>query len=157
MTIYGYLLLMLFILSNLGVEGNYSINSVIQYLQETGYYDLFQAIKIEFGDDVAIGICILLIPSYDCQTIIKVYMTETSHIYRALRQLQPVSDINKEISIIEDPQEFKLMLQKEIKINKKVEPIIDLILFRHYNILLRNLGPKEIMNFFKKVNRMEVE
>ena len=159
MKIFGYLLLMLFFLSNPGVECSFSINEILDYLQETGYYNIFQAVKMHFGDDVAINICYLLIPSYDCETIIKVYMTGKYSInlpYRVLGQLEPSRNEEEDYQIISDPIEYKKELSKEIKINKEVEPLIDLILF-YYDILLRNLDPKDINIFFKKVNKIEIK
>ena len=52
-----YLFYMMLLLSNIEVlRGSYSIDSLLDYLQEKGFYDLIQSVKIYFGDDVAIDI-----------------------------------------------------------------------------------------------------
>ena len=38
-------------------QSHFSINELLDYLQETGYYDIIQQIKYFYGDDVAICLC----------------------------------------------------------------------------------------------------
>ena len=66
------LLFMMFIISN--INGDYSIDNFLNYLQESGYYDLFQEVKYSLGDDIAITLCKELVNSNDCEIVIKVYM-----------------------------------------------------------------------------------
>ena len=48
-----FLFALLFI-SFSNIKGGYSIDYALNYLQENGYYDIIQQIKIYLGDDVAI-------------------------------------------------------------------------------------------------------
>ena len=149
---YGYLLLLLFILPNIDVVwGSFSIDEILNYLQETGYYDLLQAIKIEFGNDVAIDVCEALIQSSDCKTIITIYMTDK---YRLLEEIEKFGN-----AFIENPIIYRLKLEKEkIIINGKVWPVVDLILFQFYDVLKRNMDkqPKKMDDFFRRINRLKI-
>ena len=73
-----YMFYMILILSNTNTEvlrGDYSIDALLDYLQETGYYDIIQSIKIYFGDDVAIDVCKEFVQTNHCETVVRVYMT----------------------------------------------------------------------------------
>ena len=73
-----YLFCMILILSNIEVQGTtFSIGALLDYLQETGYYEIIQAIKNSFGDDIAIDVCKELTNSNDCEEIVRVYMVFT--------------------------------------------------------------------------------
>ena len=73
-----YLFYMMLLLSNIEVlKGDYSIDTFLNYLQEKGYYDLIQAVKTYFGDDVAISVCQELVQSNDCETVVRIYMTNS--------------------------------------------------------------------------------
>ena len=67
------LLLLPFIIFNVRLS-NYSINDFLTYLERTGYYKVFLAIKIEFGSDYAIEACNEFIHSPDCDIAVNVYM-----------------------------------------------------------------------------------
>ena len=58
MKTFEYLFLIIFILSNAGVKsGSYSIDTLLDYLQEKEYYEIIYQIKLIFGDDIAISVC----------------------------------------------------------------------------------------------------
>ena len=68
-----YLFYMMLLLSNIEVQGgDYSIDVFLDYLQQKGFYDIIQAVKIYFGDDIAIDVCKELAPTIDCETVVRV-------------------------------------------------------------------------------------
>ena len=52
----------------------YSINKFIEYLEETGYYEVISNIKSVLGDDMAIDVCKEFVKSNDCEVVIRTYM-----------------------------------------------------------------------------------
>ena len=39
------------------VKGDFSINPLLDYLQESGYYQILAQIKYHIGEDLAIDVC----------------------------------------------------------------------------------------------------
>ena len=68
-----FLFLILTTISN--IKGDYSIASLLNYLQEKGLYDLLVEIKSYFGTDVSINFCEQLVKNGDCDTIVRVYIS----------------------------------------------------------------------------------
>ena len=68
-----FLFLILTTISN--IKGDYSINTLLNYLREKGLYDLLVEVKSYFGVDVSISFCKELVKSYDCETIVRVYIS----------------------------------------------------------------------------------
>ena len=68
-----FLFLILTTISN--IKGDYSIASLLNYLQEKGLYDLLVEIKSYFGADVSISFCKQLVKAGDCDTIVRVYIS----------------------------------------------------------------------------------
>ena len=68
-----FLFLILTTISN--IKGDYSIEAFLNYLQEKGLYDLLVEVKSYFGVDVSIEFCKELIKSYECETVIRVYIS----------------------------------------------------------------------------------
>ena len=66
--------LLLILLIQLSVQTDYSIYSILNYLQEKGYYDIIAQVKYHYGDDVAIDLCKGIIPSIDCKEMVRVYI-----------------------------------------------------------------------------------
>ena len=68
------LLLLPLIIFNLDLS-NYSINSFLDYLQETGLYEVIRNVKMLLGDDVAVEFCKEFVKSNDCKTVVIIYMS----------------------------------------------------------------------------------
>ena len=68
-----FLFLILTTISN--IKGDYSINTLLNYLQEKGLYELLVEIKSYFGVDVSISFCKQLIETGDCDTVVRVYIS----------------------------------------------------------------------------------
>ena len=69
------LLLLPLIIFNLDLS-NYSINSFLDYLQETGLYEVIRNVKMLLGDDVAVEFCKEFVKSNDCKTVVIIYMSD---------------------------------------------------------------------------------
>ena len=68
------LLLTLLIATKEDVNG-YTINPFIEYLQETGYYEVISDVKCQITTDVAIEVCEILTESPHCEEVVRVFMT----------------------------------------------------------------------------------
>ena len=62
-----------FIIFNIDLR--YSITVFIDYLQNTGYYELIENIKHILGDDIAIEFCKDILGSKECEEAVRVYMS----------------------------------------------------------------------------------
>ena len=67
-----YLFYMILLLSNVEVKGgDYSIDTFLDFLQEKGYYDIIQSVKVYFGDDIAIDVCKEFVKSNHCEEVVR--------------------------------------------------------------------------------------
>ena len=66
------LFLLNFIVINTKVE--YSINNLLNYLQENSLYEILVEVKTYFGNDVAISLCKDFVPTNHCEDVVKVYI-----------------------------------------------------------------------------------
>ena len=134
-----YLLFIVFILSNVGVKGNYSISTLLNYLQEKQYYDIIFQIKLSFGDDVAISVCRSFIATFQCEEVVKVYMIR--HGTRG----------EDEICI---PIEEKLSSESMIIYSKFVFPSykkdLAICILYNYDILIQTMNENEITELIEK-------
>ena len=96
-----FILLPLILLNDLD---NYSINSLLNYLQVNGYYEVIEKIKKEYGDDIAIEFCKEFIQSRDCEEIVKVYIPQA--INRRIRNDPGSSNKIEENSEIKNEELF---------------------------------------------------
>ena len=90
-------------------NGSYSIKEFLDYLQETGLWDVILNTKYFYCEDVAIDICKVLTRSSDCEIVVRVYMTEPSQNNCPNNPLQTM----KKILIIRD-REIKKRLTDEV-------------------------------------------
>ena len=142
-----YLFYMMLLLSNIGVlKGDYSIDSFLDYLQEKGYYDIIQSVKIYFGDDVAIDICKKLAPTIDCITVVRVYMdgSSPSDGKQKYKKAAP-NDPPIYQQILED-------LKNEFNMNEEMYQLIEVIL-SFYDNLLKNMNEEDIIKFIESIIR----
>ena len=138
---------MMLLLSNIGVlRGDYSINPFLDYLQEKGYYDIIQSVKIYFGDDIAIDICKELAPTIDCETVVRVYMTgenESGSEGNKRIKRPPPNDTQTYQQILED-------LKNKYNMSEEMYHLIEIIL-SFYDNLLNNMNREEIIEFIEKI------
>ena len=131
-----YLFYMILILSNIGVlRGDFSIAPFLNYLQETGYYDIILSVKLYFGDDVAIDVCKELVQSKDCEIMVKVYITGDKI---------PIPSI--------DIQIYKQILEylEKYDITDEMRDLI-IVILSFYDSLIKNMNKEEIIDFIKRI------
>ena len=138
------------LLSNIEVlRGSFSITPLLDYLQESGYYDLIQEIKNVFGDDVAIDICKELTNSNDCEIVVRTYMITTA-------PPNPYNDGEEPHYIpayISPEVEEKILEYIKTYYPSKYEKMKDLILLilSYYYNLIKNMNDQEIIDFIKRI------
>ena len=72
------ILVLSILLFNFTDSNEYSIDEALNYLQSTGLYEVLVQVKYYFGNDVAISLCKEFVLSYDCEQIIKTYISSPS-------------------------------------------------------------------------------
>ena len=144
-----YLFCMILLLSNIEVlRGDYSIDTLLDYLQEKGYYDIIQSVKIYFGDDVAIDVCREMVQNNHCEAVVRVYMIDQT----------PARDMNGNgpkyapIHIKPEPyvKIFKVIKKKYENIDENFENLILLIL-SYYSTLIEGMSDREIYDFIEAI------
>ena len=134
-----YLLFIVSILSIVGVKGNYSIDTLLNFLQHKGYYDIIFQIKLSFGDDVAISVCRSFIATFQCEEVVRVYMIR--HGARG----------EDEICI---PIEEKLSPESKTIYSKFVFPsdkkALAICILYNYDILIQTMNENEITELIEK-------
>ena len=144
------LLSMLFIISF--VNGTYSIDVFLEYLQNEGYYDLLLEIKNSLGDDVAIYMCKELVKSDDCDIVVKVYMTSSDRKRINPTTLEPIDiDDEEEKTLLENLiNRIKLSLMFFKEKYEKFLTLMD-ILLRYYDVLMKTYdNVLERLEFIRK-------
>ena len=118
------LLLSLIILkANSQNNNNYSIDSFLDYLQESGYYEVIFGIKLSYGNDYAIGFCKTYVAmTSDCELVVVIYM---------IIRIRARADI-KEIDV---KPSSNSTVQDEIK---KIDEMMNYIKQTYLDILLKN-------------------
>ena len=148
-----YLFCMILILSNIEVQGStYSIQTFLDYLQGTGYYEIIQAIKNAFGDDIAIDVCKELTKSNDCEEVVRIYMVFKPDIIdqddngggnNETQYLPPIYIVN--VSEIIRYFEENCLIKTEVK-RKLIK-----FLLRYYFILIKEMKvDQELIRFIQR-------
>ena len=140
-----FLLLPLIILkTNSQINNDYSIDSFLDYLQNSGYYEVILGIKLLYGNDYAISFCKTYVAmTSDCELVVVIYMiirtaTPVKPSYTLQEENDKIDEIvnyikqtfldillknnNNDINEVNDKLEiFKNTLIKEFKKNKSEE------------------------------------
>ena len=95
------------------VKSGYSINEFINYLQETGYYEIIMQIKHYYNADIAISFCKEIIKNSDCDLIVRIYIP-----YRSRGQNEEIIPLE---SIIFYPDYYDLYKGREQEIIKWIQ------------------------------------
>ena len=138
------LMFILLIISNINGKEDYSINGFIEYLQSIGIYDILQLVKYYFGDDIDISVCedLPITNSNQCETLVRLYLTNSEYVNIALRYLQDMDfDVNGENEDIEQMfQEIENIIEEmnlEQELKKKVNILLDI--FKGHSTPLYNI------------------
>lgn len=129
-------------------QSSYSIDTLINYLQESGYYDIIQQIKLIYGDDVAISFCQELVDTGDCRTVVKIYMTPNINV-------SPRDDKELDKLIKDLPTDFVEDLKRLLDKYKyeEIEDFIKVILI-HYYSLNKLIPNKQLLILIEKMIRL---
>ena len=158
MKAFGYLLFIAFILSN--VKSDYSINILLDFLQEKGYYNIIQHVKIIFGDNIAISVCKSFIETIHCEEVVRVYMIGSPSKAPTRRDpseedLIPEEDLFPKEDLI--PGEEDLIpeaknILKKARVLPQDKPLIIVILY-NYDYLIQNMSEEEILKLIHRILR----
>ena len=144
MKTFEYLLFIIFILSNAGVNASsYSIDTLLDYLQEKEYYEIIYQVKLAFGDDIAISVCKSLIATNQCEEVVRVYMDNDSSRSRARRAPRNI------------PKEEDLCPEGKSILSKVIIPPIKrnliICVLNYYDILIQNMNEDEIIQLVERI------
>ena len=135
MKLFSFLLALAIIIN---IKCDYSIDSLLDYLQEKGLYDIIVEIKVYFGNDVAIDVCKSFVETNHCEEVVRIYMNPSRPKYI------PYFVNNSSDIIDNEPEE---PLNKEEKFSD--------IINEYYEILFNALGQNgidELNKIKKKLN-----
>ena len=130
-----FLLIGLLIINN--VQGDYSINTFLNYLHETGYFEILVQVKFHFGPDVSIYVCLEFVNSNFCEEVIRVYIPN-SHL-RAL----------EEDNLVEKQLEKRQLAESQYLNIEELYPF--LYQDRYLKILLKFYEEEEIKKKIRKI------
>ena len=140
------LLIILLLFYFLNGQKGYSTNELLDYLHETGYYDIIQRIKNTFGPDVAIDFCKALTGNKDCEEVVNVYMTDSESL--PFNPETPIEDVLIETNASEYFKKEIIKLYKEVDNEGKY---LIFIIVNSYDILIKKMEEKEILILTKKM------
>ena len=139
-----------FILFIVNGQSSFSIDNLLDYLQQTGYYEIIQNVKRYFGDDVAIELCQELVQTNQCETVVRIYMTndppDITH---------PKAPLNFDAIMHELEKWSSKQFQEDIRklldmVPFKVGQLI-LMILRYFFILIEKLTEDEILKIIKSI------
>ena len=70
----SFIILFLLIFIVINSKDSYSINNLLNYLQDNNLYKILVEVKTYFGDDVAISLCKDFVPTNHCEDVVKIYI-----------------------------------------------------------------------------------
>lgn len=144
-----HLLLFLLYFDFINAQKSFSINTLIDYLQETGYYDMIFLVKSIYGDDAAIEFCEDLIQNVDCELIVRVYMNCGKG--RTPFPIFPNKPTNDDLLEMDLPENFlKLIVRLYNDADQETKKLI-YIIASFYDILIKQMTEREILIFIKKI------
>ena len=76
----------------INAKGDFSINPLLDYLQESGYYQILTQIKYYIGSDIAIDVCKDLVASNHCEEVIRIYISPAPSNSNFNGGIKPLSD-----------------------------------------------------------------
>ena len=106
----------------------YSIDTLLEFLQSNEYYNMLELIKIYYGNDVAIAMCKEFVKSNHCNSIINIYIPTQS--------------------------KARAIQKKEIEIDNNFQrPTFEYIIFnpKNHNIYNKDFKPIEIHKIISKI------
>ena len=145
------ILILLFILSIIYAQNTYSITTVLEHLQETGYYEIIQDTKIYFGNDISIDLCKSLINSPHCEEVVTIYMpySQGSSSHRAPRRSEIIEDERDDIFEKFESKTIKNEIKKIYLSSGHMQKLFIFNFLKYYDYLIRNMKESQILRFIK--------
>ena len=143
-------LCLLFTLSINCVESSnpFSINDLIDYHQETGYYYIIQSVKIYLGDDVSINVCEELINSNHCEEVVRIYIGNSPNLAPGRKKKITEEEEDHLFEQIESIK-IKLAIKKIYHKFGSEGDILILIILNYYDVLIQYMEESEILNMIR--------
>ena len=148
------LIFLLFIALAFNGETTYSIDALLDYLQESGYYEIIYQVKKHFGDDVAIDFCEGIVRTTQCEEVVKVYMSSSSFSSSGQRrcpkkEIEPVNPV-----IIPKPSDnfIKEIINLLAGVSSQVLPVIESyisFILKYYGKLIKVMTEKGILKLIR--------
>ena len=143
MKLITFLLLVIFAFSG---DTTYSIDALLDYLQETGVYDIIYQVKKYFGDDVAIDFCEGIVKTTHCVEVVRVYMTSSGKRLCPKKEIDPVNPIiNPKPSVNFIEKIINLLAGVSPQVLPVIESYISFIL-KYYGKLIKVMKERDILN-----------
>ena len=139
---------LLFIMFTITINGEttFSIDALLDYLQETGYYEIIYQVKIYFGNDIAINLCKEIVETNHCEEVVRIYMPDSSSSYMHHCPKKP--EMNHDIK----PKPSNGFMDIIKKIYKEASQDIQtfiIIIINNYDILIKIMREKEILQLIE--------
>ena len=137
------IIFLLFVIFAFSGDATYSIDALLDYLQETGFYEIIFQVKNNFGNDVAIDFCKGIVKNAHCEEVIRVYMPESSGLPHC-----PKDEMNLDLKAKPSEnfiKEIKILLKEASQVTKYY-----IIFFvNNYNVLITKMNEKDILKLIK--------
>ena len=139
------ILVILLLFYFLNAQIDYSIYKFLDYLQESGLYDIIQSVKYYYGDDVAIEVCDQITHNLNCGEVVRVYMTVGS------RPISPKTSFEDLLKEIKASDYFKKEISNIYKGANNENKLLIYIIVSSYDILIQKMEETEILTLTKKL------
>ena len=143
------LVFLLFIVFTFNGDNSFSIDALLDYFQETGFYEIIYQVKMNFGDDVAIDFCKEIVRNTQCEEVVRVYMPDSLPSTQRRCPKKEIDPVNPAIN----PKPSDDFIEEIIKLlhgvsSQVIESYISFIL-KNYGILIKVMSERDILIIIK--------
>ena len=138
---------LLFIIFAFNGDTTYSIDALLDYLQESGYYEIIYQVKIYFGNDFAIDFCKEIVKTNQCQEVVTVYMAYSSS-PSYMQHCPKIPQINHEINPKPSNRFIEILKRLYNDASPDIQTLI-IIIYNNYDILIRKMTEPEILQLIE--------
>ena len=137
---------LLFIIFTFNGDSTYSIDALLDYLQESGYYEIIYQVKIYFGDDIAIDFCKEIVKTNQCEEVVRIYMSSSSSSY--MNHCPKIPEMNHEIKPKPSNTFIDIIKKLYNEASQDIQTFI-IIIVNNYDILIKKMKEKEILQLIE--------
>ena len=144
---------------------SFSMSEFINFLQESGYYYIIEAVKIYLGDDFAIKVCVCLVKNKNnCEELVKVYINDYTTTPNSDNSKGPKriginleNVLNATLAQINASNYFKNLIREIFqKVDNGLKKLI-IILLQNYQILQNKKREKDIIEFIMRITGIKIK